>query len=282
MLAATEAAPRDWVTVGWLTNVAPVAAALGSGCGVALVSLARLEQRAASRRIHARFPRLPLSRQARALRGFALGLATGCCFGAAIEAVRRGYLVVQSQDGMDAASLGFPAPLLAVPLAGVIWGIARGRARVEDDLIRKVLGTFLKLKMIERNIFLNLDPRTPVFDKVSRARPLQGLAKEGMIVLPNKGPLQPKWLSLFEFCLRRFPKGAARDTIDAAAWVGQFLQDSAERWGRRQVFSMLGDIHLGSPPYKERFPIVCGITPPGDHPFYAVWTQKVRYMVSPL
>jgi predicted phage terminase large subunit-like protein len=147
---------------------------------------------------------------------------------------------------------------------------------VEDDIIRKVLGAFLKLKMIERNIFLNLDPRRPVTDKISRARPLQGLAKEGMVVLPKKGPEQPKWLSLLEFALRRFPRGKIKDTIDAGAWVGQFLQDSAERWGRRQVFSMLNELHFGSPSYVELFPILCGVVPPGDHPFYAVWVQPTK------
>ena len=147
---------------------------------------------------------------------------------------------------------------------------------VEKDIIARVLGPFLEIKQKETGVFLNLDPRVPVTDKISRARPLQGRARDGMVLLPKRGPNQPKWLSMFEFCLRRFPRGKVKDPIDAASWIGQQLQDESERWMHKRVFYMLADQHFGLTFYDQQYPVICGITPPGDHPFYCVFLQNQR------
>jgi predicted phage terminase large subunit-like protein len=149
---------------------------------------------------------------------------------------------------------------------------------VEKDIIQRVLGPFLELKMKEEGIFINMNPRIPHTDKVARARSIQGRAREGAVLLPKKGATQPEWLTMFEFALRRFPRGKIKDVIDAFSWIGIELQDSAERWTRRQVFYMFGDEHLGDPEYKEQFDFICGLVPPEHHPFYSLWVQPVwRY-----
>jgi len=95
----------------------------------------------------------------------------------------------------------------------------------EQGHINKTLGPFLKLMMKQRGITINLDPRVPVTDKVSRARTVQGLSKQGMVSLPKRGPDQPAWLSDVRMQLRRFPYGKNKDFVDALAWMGQAIDE---------------------------------------------------------
>jgi len=90
----------------------------------------------------------------------------------------------------------------------------------EKGAIEKAIGPFLSLKMRQKGVYLNIEKRTPVKDKVSRARSIQGRAREGAIWLPKKGLNQPGWLNDFSFELSRFPKGRNDDQVDALAWIG--------------------------------------------------------------
>jgi len=98
---------------------------------------------------------------------------------------------------------------------------------IEAENIQRTIMPFLKIKMRETGFFLNVDPRMPKGDKVAKARPMQGRAKEGAIYLPKKGLDQPEWLSHAELQIRRFPKGKDKDIIDSASLLCHQLD---EQW----------------------------------------------------
>ncbi|HUV77062.1 MAG TPA: hypothetical protein VMW06_03285 [Desulfobacterales bacterium] len=98
---------------------------------------------------------------------------------------------------------------------------------IEAENIQRTIMPFLKIKMRETGYFINTDPRMPKGDKVAKARPAQGRAKEGAVFLPKKAPDQPEWLSHAELQIRRFPKGKDKDIIDSIALLCHQL---AEHW----------------------------------------------------
>jgi len=98
---------------------------------------------------------------------------------------------------------------------------------LEAENIQRAIMPFLKLKMRETNIFPNIVSLLPRGDKISKARPFQGRAREGAIHLPVKGPNQPDWLFDTEFQLRRFPRGRKKDIPDS---IGVLCHQLADQW----------------------------------------------------
>jgi len=98
---------------------------------------------------------------------------------------------------------------------------------LEAENIQRTIMPFLKLKMRETNIFPNITAQLPRGDKISKARPFQGRAREGAIHLPAKGPNQPDWLFDTEFQLRRFPRGRKKDIVDS---IGVLCHQLADQW----------------------------------------------------
>jgi len=98
---------------------------------------------------------------------------------------------------------------------------------IEAENIQRTIMPFLRIKMRETGYFLNTDPRMPKGDKIAKARPFQGRAKEGAVYLPQKGPDQPEWLAQTELQIRRFPKGKDKDIVDSIALLCHQL---AEQW----------------------------------------------------
>ncbi|MFA7000265.1 MAG: hypothetical protein WC241_04085 [Candidatus Paceibacterota bacterium] len=98
---------------------------------------------------------------------------------------------------------------------------------IEAENISRTIMPFLGLKMRETGIFLNVDTRLPQGDKVAKARPFQGRAREGAVHLPAKGKSEPDWLFDTEFQLRRFPRGKKKDIVDSAALLCHQL---ASQW----------------------------------------------------
>jgi predicted phage terminase large subunit-like protein len=89
----------------------------------------------------------------------------------------------------------------------------------EQGHINKAIGPFLRAMLKELGITMNLEPRTPVADKIARARTAQGMSKMGRLWLPKRGANQPKWLSALREQLRRFPYGRLKDIVDALSWI---------------------------------------------------------------
>jgi len=90
-----------------------------------------------------------------------------------------------------------------------------GIITIEAENISRTIMPYLKIKMRESGFFPNIDPKLPQGDKVAKARPLQGRAKEGAVLLPARGRNQPGWLSDCELQLRRFPRGKEKDIADS-------------------------------------------------------------------
>lgn len=101
---------------------------------------------------------------------------------------------------------------------------------IEAENIQRTLMPFLKLKMRETGIFPNIEAVLPKGDKIAKARPLQGRAKEGAIWLPSKDANQPVWLFDTEFQLRRFPRAKRKDITDSLALLCHQL---AKQWKPR-------------------------------------------------
>ncbi len=101
-----------------------------------------------------------------------------------------------------------------------ITGIERGQ-------IDQAIGPFLDKRIRERKAWgLFVEPLKPgKRDKVLRARPIQGMARQGYVHLPH--PSWCPWVNDFVNELLRFPAGAFDDQVDAFAWIGQMITDMA-------------------------------------------------------
>lgn len=90
---------------------------------------------------------------------------------------------------------------------------------VEEGMIKKSLGPFLKDEMMSSGIFLNLNPMVPVKDKQTRARSIQARLKQGSVYFNGDA----EWYPALEQELVRFPKDVHDDQVDALAWIGLTL-----------------------------------------------------------
>lgn len=98
---------------------------------------------------------------------------------------------------------------------------------LEAENIQRTIMPFLKIRMRETGVFLNTDCKTPSLDKVARARPFQGRAKQGNIFLPDKEHAAPAWLWDVEYQLRKFPRAKEKDITDSLSLVCEQL---AHQW----------------------------------------------------
>jgi phage terminase large subunit-like protein len=100
---------------------------------------------------------------------------------------------------------------------------------IEAENIAKTIMPFLRLKMRETGIWLNIPDggTTPKGDKVSRARPFQGRSREGAIHLPKRGQNEPKWLFDARHQIQRFPRGRKKDIVDS---IGLLCHRLAGMW----------------------------------------------------
>lgn len=87
---------------------------------------------------------------------------------------------------------------------------------VEAGVIEKAIGPFLYAEMMDTGNFLNLDPKTPVKDKESRARSIQGRMRAGGV----KFDKDAEWYPDFEQEVLTFPRSAHDDQVDALSWLG--------------------------------------------------------------
>ena len=101
----------------------------------------------------------------------------------------------------------------------------------EDGMINKSIGPFLTEEMFKRNTFINLNPKTPVKDKQTRARPLQGRLRAGGMYFDKDA----EWFPDLELEMLRFPRDVHDDQVDALAWIGLTLQDINEAPTAKQI-----------------------------------------------
>ena len=87
---------------------------------------------------------------------------------------------------------------------------------IENELISKSFGPFLRMEMRKRGVYVRLDPNTPSKDKVTRARAIQGYASAGKVFFPRHA----SWWSAAKAQMLKFPYGTNDDFVDFMAHIG--------------------------------------------------------------
>lgn len=102
----------------------------------------------------------------------------------------------------------------------------------EKGHISKSLGPFLRKRMLEEQVYVNVVEKTPATDKVTRAQAIQGRMSMGKVFLPRFAP----WYADAVEQMLTFPNGAHDDFVDFIAWIGRGLanQLSASKPGPRK------------------------------------------------
>ena len=92
---------------------------------------------------------------------------------------------------------------------------------LEQGQIQMSIMPNLKALFDERKFYpVMTDKLKPVTDKVARARPAQGMAQHGKILLPSDQP----WVETFLAELLRFPNGLHDDIVDALSWLCRMVE----------------------------------------------------------
>lgn len=87
---------------------------------------------------------------------------------------------------------------------------------MENEVISKSFGPFLRKRMAETHTFTPIDPVTPTKDKISRSRAIQGRMQMNMVHFPRFAP----WWAQARSQLLKFPFGAHDDFVDWLSWLG--------------------------------------------------------------
>ena len=90
---------------------------------------------------------------------------------------------------------------------------------VEDTVITKSIGPFLKQEMLKKGVFINLFPLRPNTDKQTRARSIQARVRAAGVKMEKNAD----WYPAFESELLRFPRDRHDDQVDAFAYLGLLL-----------------------------------------------------------
>lgn len=93
---------------------------------------------------------------------------------------------------------------------------------IEEMMISKSIGPFLREEMIKSNNFLNIIPLKPhKTDKQMRARSMQARMRAGGV----KFDKQADWYMGFEDELMKFPRAKHDDQVDALAYLGLMIDE---------------------------------------------------------
>lgn len=90
---------------------------------------------------------------------------------------------------------------------------------LEDDVISKAFGPFLRKRMVEEQTYCTIDPVKPSTDKRTRARSIQGRMAMRKMRFPRFAP----WWRDARAQILRFPFGTKDDFVDWLAHIGQGL-----------------------------------------------------------
>lgn len=103
--------------------------------------------------------------------------------------------------------------------------------RMENEMISKSFGPFLRKRMREESVYLTILPVTPSKDKMTRARAIQGRMQARKVYFPRHAPWWPEARAQ----LLRFPFGSNDDFVDWLAHIGGGL---AEQWAPEKPKAM--------------------------------------------
>jgi predicted phage terminase large subunit-like protein len=115
---------------------------------------------------------------------------------------------------------------------------------LEVENIERTIGPFLKTRMLEEKVFLNIVEIKPTEDKIARARSIQGRAQQGFVMLPENGPNQPAWLADFEYELTHFPRAKTKDQVDSLSIIGIMIDQYVSLYQPPKKKKLLADAHI--------------------------------------
>lgn len=133
----------------------------------------------------------------------------------------------------------------------LIWGC-------QGDNIIKAIGPFLRKMMSEQATYINLERVTPANkDKIANARSIQGRARQGFVMLPERRIDQPAWLQPLEHEIKRFPRGEHDDQVDNLATIGHLMDNMAAVYDKTRRPKDFASAHIdhiegkGKPRFEE-------------------------------
>jgi predicted phage terminase large subunit-like protein len=90
---------------------------------------------------------------------------------------------------------------------------------LEKGHIEKSVGPFLRERMLNSGIFINLIGMQPTQDKVTRARSMQARFRAGAVRIDKEAD----WYYVYEEEMLTFPRGKHDDMVDATSYIGLSL-----------------------------------------------------------
>lgn len=87
------------------------------------------------------------------------------------------------------------------------------------DHITKSIGPFLRQRMVEDEVYINIEPLSEVVDKVRKAKSIIARMKMGMV----RFPLNASWFEAAKSEMLKFPNGRHDDFVDTLAFLGRGL-----------------------------------------------------------
>ena len=90
----------------------------------------------------------------------------------------------------------------------------------EKGHISQAIGPFLRKRMVEEGVYINIVEQTPVKDKRTRAQAIQARMSMGKVFFPAFAP----WWRDAKDEMLTFPDGTHDDFCDWLAWIGRGLQ----------------------------------------------------------
>lgn len=115
---------------------------------------------------------------------------------------------------------------------------------IEDELISKSFGPFLKKRMQEEGIYTTLSRKRPSKDKRTRARSVQGRVQMQKVHFPRFA----WWWPQAKQQLLKFPYGTHDDFVDWLSWIGLGL---TSEYGAETVREEKKIIRVGSPAWVK-------------------------------
>ena len=101
---------------------------------------------------------------------------------------------------------------------------------IEEMMISKSIGPFLKRAMIEQGIFPNIIGMSPYrMDKITRARSIQARMRSGAVRFDKEAD----WWDVFENEMMQFPRSKHDDCVDAMSYMGLLVDKMNE--GRTEI-----------------------------------------------
>ena len=110
----------------------------------------------------------------------------------------------------------------------------------EKGHISQSIGPFLRRRMAEESVYINIVEQTPVHDKQTRAQSIQARCSMGKVFFPAFA----HWWSDAKEQLLSFPNADHDDFVDFMAWIGKglALQTSADNIGSKKQEPQSGSI----------------------------------------